>query len=186
MRLVLDTNVVVAGLLWVGHPRHLLDLAISGDVALFGSPALIDELAHTLNYPKFSQRIAAHCAATPSALTVRYSALVTLVTPSEVPRVIEQDADDDQVLACAVAAKIGARVGLISRAPTASAAKSAASLALHRHASELPISLLLAPSYQRRLVEYHRHGEPYWHSVWPSMRPGAASRRLAGAGSFPR
>ena len=104
MRLVLDTNVVVAGLLWNGHPRHLLDLAINGDVALFSSPALIDELAHTLNYPKFSQRIAAHCATTPSALTVRYSALVKLVTPSEVPRVIEQDADDDQVLACALAA----------------------------------------------------------------------------------
>ena len=104
MRLVLDTNVVVAGLLWNGHPRHLLDLAINGDVALFSSPALIDELAHTLNYPKFSQRIAAHCATTPSALTVRYSALVKLVTPSDVPRVIEQDADDDQVLACALAA----------------------------------------------------------------------------------
>jgi putative PIN family toxin of toxin-antitoxin system len=104
MRLVLDTNVVVAGLLWNGHPRHLLDLAINGDVTLFSSPALIDELARTLNYPKFSQRIAAHCATTPSALTVRYSALVKLVTPSEVPRVIEQDADDDQVLACAVAA----------------------------------------------------------------------------------
>lgn len=103
MRLVLDTNVVIAGLLWNGHPRHLLDLAINGDVTLFSSPALIDELAHTLNYPKFSQRIAAHCATTPSALTVRYSALVTLVTPSEVPRVIEQDADDDQVLACALA-----------------------------------------------------------------------------------
>jgi putative PIN family toxin of toxin-antitoxin system len=96
--------VVVAGLLWNGHPRRLLDLAINGDVTLFSSPALIDELAHTLNYPKFSQRIAAHCATTPSALTVRYSALVTLVTPSEVPRVIEQDADDDQVLACALAA----------------------------------------------------------------------------------
>lgn len=104
MRLVLDTNVVVAGLLWSGHPRRLLDLAINGEVSLLSSPALIDELAHTLNYPKFSQRIAAQCATTPSALTVRYSALVTLVTPSEVLRVVEQDADDDQVLACAVAA----------------------------------------------------------------------------------
>lgn len=74
MRLVLDTNVVVAGLLWNGPPRHLLDLAINGDVALSSSPALIDELAHALHYPKFSQRIAAHCATTPSALTVRYSA----------------------------------------------------------------------------------------------------------------
>ncbi len=104
MRLLLDTNVVIAGLLWNGHPRHLLDLAIDGSVALCSSPALIDELAHTLNYPKFTQRIAAHCATTPSALTVRYSALVTLVTPADGPQVIANDADDDQVLACAQAA----------------------------------------------------------------------------------
>lgn len=105
MRLVLDTNVVVAGLLWNGHPRHLLNLAIDGDVTLFASPALINELANTLNYPKLALRIARHCAATPSALTVRYSALVRLVTPAEVPRVVIDDADDDQVLACAVAAQ---------------------------------------------------------------------------------
>lgn len=58
MRLLLDTNVVIAGLLWNGHPRHLLDLAIDGGVALISSPALIDELAHTLSYPKF---YATHC-----------------------------------------------------------------------------------------------------------------------------
>lgn len=106
MRLVLDTNVVVAGLLWNGHPRHLLNLAIDGDVTLFASPALITELANTINYPKFAQRIAQQCATTPSALTVRYSALVTLVTPVEVPRVVKEDADDDQVLACAVVAQV--------------------------------------------------------------------------------
>lgn len=105
MRLLLDTNVVIAGLLWSGHPRHLLNLAIDGGVTLISSPALIDELAHTLNYPKFSRRIAAYCATTPSALTVRYGALVTLVTPADVPKVIINDADDDQVLACALAAK---------------------------------------------------------------------------------
>lgn len=105
MRLVLDTNVVVAGLLWNGHPRRLLDLAIDSDAELFSSPALIDELALTLNYPKFARRIATHCATTPSALTVRYSALVSLATPAEVPRVVMEDADDDHVLACALAAQ---------------------------------------------------------------------------------
>lgn len=104
MRLVLDTNVAIAGLLWNGHPRHLLDLAIDGSIALISSPALIDELAHMLNYPKFSRRIATLCATTPSALTVRYGALVMLVTPSEVPPIVANDPEDDQVLACALAA----------------------------------------------------------------------------------
>lgn len=48
LRLVLDTNVVVAGLLWNGPPRHLLEAAIAGEVELFSSAVLLDELAHTL------------------------------------------------------------------------------------------------------------------------------------------
>ena len=39
------------------------------------------------------------------ALAAHYSALVTLVVPQQVPRVIAKDADDDQVLACAVTAR---------------------------------------------------------------------------------
>lgn len=104
MRLVLDTNVVVAGLLWSGHPRRLLDLAIDEAAALFSSPALLDELTRTLRYPKFAQRIE-RFGTTPPALTVQYSALVTLLSPTQVPRVVAHDADDDQVLACALAAQ---------------------------------------------------------------------------------
>ena len=54
MRLVLDTNVVVAGLLWTGYPRQLLDRAIDEAVTLCSSPALIDELTQTLHYQKFA------------------------------------------------------------------------------------------------------------------------------------
>lgn len=104
MRLVLDTNVVVAGLLWSGKPRRLLDLAIDGTVTLFSSPALLDELLRTLQYPKFAGRMAVF-GTTPAALLTHYSALVSIMTPPQVPRVIAQDADDDQVLACAVAAR---------------------------------------------------------------------------------
>ena len=59
MRLVLDTNVVVAGLLWHGAPRRLIDAAIDGEiVTLYSSPVLIGELANTLAYAKFAKRIA--------------------------------------------------------------------------------------------------------------------------------
>lgn len=105
MRLVLDTNIVVAALLWAGRPRQLLDRAIDDDsLELYSTPVLLDELIHTLQYPKFAQRIGRY-ATTPAALTAQYAALVTLVSPTQVPRVIEQDADDDHVIAAAVAAR---------------------------------------------------------------------------------
>ncbi len=103
MRLVLDTNVVVAGLLWTGFPHQLLDRAIDEAVSLCSSPMLVDELTRVLHYPKFAERISKF-GTTPSALVAQYYALVTLLSPGEAPRVIEHDADDDHVLACAVAA----------------------------------------------------------------------------------
>ena len=48
MRLVLDTNVVVSGLIWRGPPRQLLALGRSGRVTLFSSAVLLDELIDVL------------------------------------------------------------------------------------------------------------------------------------------
>lgn len=94
LRLVLDTNVVVAGLLWSGPPRRLIDLAIEGEaVELFSSPALLDELTHTLGYSKFTARIQSFGTSI-AALVAQYSALVLLVMPLSVPRVVAGDADD--------------------------------------------------------------------------------------------
>jgi len=55
-RLVLDTNVVVAGLLWFGPPRRLIDHAIERRFELCSSTVLIDELTRTLGYSKFARR----------------------------------------------------------------------------------------------------------------------------------
>jgi uncharacterized protein len=103
LRLVLDTNVAVSGLLWGGHSRRLLELALDNTIALYSSPVLVDELSQTLHYAKLGKRITA-METTAQALVASYSAMVTLVVPQQVPRVIVQDADDDQVLACAVEA----------------------------------------------------------------------------------
>ncbi len=103
-RLVLDTNVVVAGLLWLGPPRRLVDQAIERHFELFSSAALIDELTRTLGYPKFAQRMAQYDT-NAAILVAQYQALTYLLTPTHIPRVVPRDADDDQVIACAVAAQ---------------------------------------------------------------------------------
>ena len=105
LRLVLDTNTVVAGFLWNGPPRRLIEAAIEGEaVELFSSAALLDELAHTLGYAKFAGRIA-NFGTGVAALVAQYTALVSLVAPLSVPRVVVNDADDDHVIAAAVAAR---------------------------------------------------------------------------------
>lgn len=105
LRLVLDTNVVVAGLLWDGPPRRLVEWAIEGEaVELFSSPVLLDELAHTLGYSKFTARIASFETSI-AALVAQYTVLVSLVMPASVPRVVANDADDDHVIAAAVVAR---------------------------------------------------------------------------------
>jgi putative PIN family toxin of toxin-antitoxin system len=106
MRLVLDTNVVIAGLLWHGTPRRLLDRVIDNDtIELYSSPALIDELGIALAYPKFTQRIA-RFETTVEALVAQYRALLILVSPIHTPRVVARDPDDDEVLALAIAAQV--------------------------------------------------------------------------------
>ena len=102
---VLDTNIVVAGLLWQGPPRRLIELAIEGQaVELYSSPVLLDELAQTLGYSKFAARIESF-ASSIAVLVAHYTALVWLVTPISVPRIVANDADDDHVIAAAVAAR---------------------------------------------------------------------------------
>lgn len=103
LQLVLDTNVVVAGLLWRGPPRRLIELAVEGDaLELFSSPVLIDELARTLAYPKFAARILDFSTSIEEPVA-QYMALVSLVVPATVPRVVAEDPDDDHVIAAAVA-----------------------------------------------------------------------------------
>ena len=105
LRLVLDTNIVVAGFLWNGPPRRLIELAIEGQaVELFSSPVLLDELAHTLGYSKFTSRLESFGTSI-AALVAQYTALISLVAPASVPRIVANDADDDHVIAAAVVAR---------------------------------------------------------------------------------
>ena len=102
---VLDTNVVIAGLLWEGPPRLLLARATGGDdFILATSPILIDELVGTLSLPRFRKRIA-EAGKSAEALVAAYRDATTLVSPLAVPRVVHDDIDDDHVIAAAVAAR---------------------------------------------------------------------------------
>jgi len=104
VRIVLDTNVVLSALLWRGTPYRLLDAIRSrSEARLFTSPALLDELADVLTRPSATKRLAA-IGRTAREVLADYVEAVEVVEPEQVPRVVPDDADDDQVIAAAVAA----------------------------------------------------------------------------------
>lgn len=104
MRIVLDTNVVLSALLWRGTPYRLLDAIRSrGAASLFTSPVLLDELADVLTRPSATKRLAI-IGRTAREVLADYVEAVEVVEPEHVPRVVPDDADDDQVIAAAIAA----------------------------------------------------------------------------------
>jgi uncharacterized protein len=109
MRLAADTNTVVSALLWRGLPRRLLELARQGRVTLYINPALMLELAEVLERPKF-QSMLQQAQTTASELSSDYGELANWVYPAHVVTVVKADSDDDEVVACAVAAKVDAIV----------------------------------------------------------------------------
>lgn len=104
MRLVLDTNVAVSGLLWHGNPGTLIDAARSAIVTLCTSAPLLAELRDVLHRDKFAKPLAA-LGLTATEIFEGYAALATVVVPAIIPPTIIDDPDDDAVLACAVAAE---------------------------------------------------------------------------------
>ncbi len=105
MRWVLDTNVALSALVWRGVPYRLLHAIRlrSEIVLLYSSEALLTELAEVLARPHLRKPLTA-IGKTPAEVLADYSTIVEIVAPTEVPRVITADPDDDHVLACALAA----------------------------------------------------------------------------------
>ncbi|MBN8764650.1 MAG: putative toxin-antitoxin system toxin component, PIN family [Thiobacillus sp. 63-78] len=107
MRVVLDTNTLVSGIISPGGPpRRLLDGARRQIFELCSSATLLAELLDVLAREKFSIRLA-QAGLSHQGIVVDLRRLAHMATPQEVPRVIEQDADDDHVIACAVAGQAG-------------------------------------------------------------------------------
>jgi putative PIN family toxin of toxin-antitoxin system len=105
VRVVLDTNTLVSAILSpLGPPRRLLDDARAQVFELCSSPVLVAELLDVVSREKFAQRLAA-AGLTPLGIVGEIRRLTTMATPTDVPRVVADDADDDHVLACALTAQ---------------------------------------------------------------------------------
>jgi putative PIN family toxin of toxin-antitoxin system len=103
MRVVLDTNVAISGLLWGGPPHRLIDAAIEGTIELFTSAVLLTELREALAYPKLARRLN-ETGSSIDHVVDRYAAIAQLIAPATIAPTVIGDPDDDHLLGCALAA----------------------------------------------------------------------------------
>lgn len=101
---VLDTNVVLSAFLWRGRPGSILELAGERELLLLTSRELLSELTEVLHRQRFASQVAMTGNSVRQMLA-RYRRLATVVATSRLPAPVSRDADDDAVLACAVAAR---------------------------------------------------------------------------------
>ncbi len=102
IRAVLDTNVLVSGLMGAkGAPRQALDAWLEGQFTLVTSLYLVDEFVHVLQYPRIAERLQV----TEDELAAILAALLSQaeVVPGQLQLPgVTRDPKDDAVVACAV------------------------------------------------------------------------------------
>jgi putative PIN family toxin of toxin-antitoxin system len=104
VRAVIDTNVLVSGLLWRGPPHLLIELVRDGSLALISSPALLAEFAEVIGRAKF-RTILSRAGTGADDILAQLRQLAEIIDPPPLPEPVSRDPDDDMVLALAIAAR---------------------------------------------------------------------------------
>lgn len=104
VRAVIDTNVLLSGLLWRGTPHRLIEEVRAGALTLITSPALLAELGEVIRRPKF-HAILSRSGTDPERILGELRRLAEIIEPPPLPAQTSRDPDDDHVLALAAAAQ---------------------------------------------------------------------------------
>jgi putative PIN family toxin of toxin-antitoxin system len=105
VRAVIDTNVLLSGLLWHGQPHRLLELVRGGTLGVVSSPALLAELADVIGRSKFDA-ILVRSKTTREKSLAEVRRLAEVIEPPPLAAPVCRDPDDDEVLALALAAQV--------------------------------------------------------------------------------
>lgn len=100
-KVVLDTNVLISGILFGGKPRQVLELVIQGKIDSYLSPAIFTEFKEVLRRPKFGL--------TPEkchTIAKEIEDISCFVFPRLTIDLIQEDPEDNIILECSKAAEV--------------------------------------------------------------------------------
>ncbi len=101
IKVVLDTNIYISGILFAGKPREVLDLAIKGKIHVFISPDILSELRDVLSIKKFCfspERV--------DIIIREIESITTMVNPAKKYSIVSHDSDDNIIIDCAMESRV--------------------------------------------------------------------------------
>ncbi len=101
MKLVVDTNVMISGLLWSGPPSRILKWTRDGLVVSIACELTIKELKRIIHYKQFAKRLSVLKITPPEAIAYTMNLVTFVPYPPDIPHVISEDPFDNLFLALA-------------------------------------------------------------------------------------
>jgi uncharacterized protein len=107
MRVVLDTNIWISGLLWGGLPWKLLRLAETRQVEICMAPSMLDELERVLAYERLQPRLDQLGLSLEelAAYVIEHVLMFELPPSFHGGPLVASDPDDDMFIRCALVAE---------------------------------------------------------------------------------
>jgi len=101
LKIIIDTNVAILGLLWGGAPNQILRLCRNGVIRILECDETLDEVKRVIQYNKFADRLS-DLGITAIEVFAYFMNLVTYVpSPEIMPDIIKQDPFDNIFLGLA-------------------------------------------------------------------------------------
>jgi putative PIN family toxin of toxin-antitoxin system len=101
MRVVLDTNILISGVLHIGKPSKILDLALQNRIEIVASVQIIDEFKEVIARDKF--RLSSEEQEIFTNFIIR---LCRIVAVKSIFKVVKDDPDDDVIVRTAYDSKV--------------------------------------------------------------------------------
>jgi len=102
MKVVVDTNVIVSGLLWGGPPNRILRWVREGFLEILACEETTAEVRRVIQYKRFSKRLSDLNTSSNEVFSYFMNLIKFVPTPETIPHVIKKDRFDNIFLALAL------------------------------------------------------------------------------------
>jgi len=101
LKIIIDTNVALSGLLWGGPPNQILKWGRDRVIRILVCEKTVDELKRVFQYGKFANRLSVLQSSPQQAMAYFLNLVFFVPDPESIPNIIKRDPTDNLFLAIA-------------------------------------------------------------------------------------